>query len=875
MVLYMQLVGILSFFCKLPQAIQLARNSSQQMSTDSPTMCVQEPRSLHADCHSCNLTSVPKDLSENIRSLDMAYNDVEILRNASLRRYRFLAELNVCANKITIIESGTFHDLHQLQELRLCFNEGISLYNFTSFSLNYLTYLDLSNCNLTFVPGELFVKLPRLERIQLVGNYLQTFNITSCTSKHLLQIDLNDNLIRMLTPNTFSLACTSEYLNLSWNPISVVNPQTVALLSVQRLLFYVTTLSIKQWRNVILGISRSTIREIDEITLDKIPNGFFDPLLDHFLTKLVLHIGKISSISAQTFQGLNNVRELIVQHKKMRVVQPSFFNNMNGLRVLNLEGNHINTIDTDHGTWDVGIQELYLNNNGLKEINPYSLQGLENLTILDLSDNSELVTFNITSLTGLKSLEILDLRECEIKILALHLLELKEFYFSYRAFLFHYKSGPFLPGHTFVYTQKLQNLTITNSMNNVNLIGRPELFLFDELKQLRFLTLHHNDFVFLPDGIFDPLTMLQELDMQSCLITSLKTQLFKRLINLRLLNLNGNDLKRLAPLNNLYKLTHLNLDRNKLIELPNFHNMSSLTLLNLKDNFLTNLNRSTFSDLGASKLHISLSGNPIVCSCELHWFIEWMNGPGQIIDQDFVICSTAAATISSLRGKKITLFEPEKLCTTINAILISAVTLSSLVLIALVIFTFHFRWYLKNKIFLFKLAVFGYNEIQDARDPQDFDYDLDVIYSDHDEAWLQNHLTPILEERLQNFNRNIIGDDSLPLGMYYLDAIYYVMERSYKIVLLVSRAAVQTHLFLIKFRMAHDLVTEQQIENVIVVFLEDIPDDEIPFVLRLYLSNRRPYLNWTQDEEGRKYFWDQFEKLLEVNRRYDPLIPVE
>ena len=287
-------------------------------------MCA-EPGSLHADCHFCNLISVPQDLFENIRSLDMSYNDVEILRNTSLRRYRFLAQLDFSFNKIKIIESGTFHDLHQLQELRLSFNEGISLYNFTSFSLNYLTDLDLSYCNLTFVPGELFVKLPRLEKIQLMGNYLQTFNITSCTSKQLLQIDLSDNLIRMLTPNTFSLACKSEYLDLNWNPISVVNPETVALLSVQRLSFYVITLSIKQWRNVILGISRSTIREIDEITLDTIPSGFFDSLRDHSLTKLVLQIRKITPISSQTFQGLNNVRELIVHHKKMRVIQPSFF----------------------------------------------------------------------------------------------------------------------------------------------------------------------------------------------------------------------------------------------------------------------------------------------------------------------------------------------------------------------------------------------------------------------------------------------------------------------------------------------------------------------------------------------------------------------
>ena len=73
--------------------------------------------------------------------------------------------------------------------------------------------------------------------------------------------------------------------------------------------------------------------------------------------------------------------------------------------------------------------------------------------------------------------------------------------------------------------------------------------------------------------------MLQELDLQSCLISFIETKLLEGLINLRLLKLNGNNIKRLPPLNNLYKLTHLNLDGNKLIELSNFHNMSSLTLL--------------------------------------------------------------------------------------------------------------------------------------------------------------------------------------------------------------------------------------------------------------------------------------------------------
>eukprot|EP00057_Strongylocentrotus_purpuratus_P011678 XP_011666152.1 PREDICTED: major facilitator superfamily domain-containing protein 10 [Strongylocentrotus purpuratus] len=60
-------------------------------------------------------------------------------------------------------------------------------------------------------------------------------------------------------------------------------------------------------------------------------------------------------------------------------------------------------------------------------------------------------------------------------------------------------------------------------------------------------------------------------------------------------------------------------------------------------------------------------------------------------------------------------------------------------------------------------------------------------------------------------------------------------------------AAVQDRWFMLKFRTAMDHVSDTQTEFVVVVFLEDIPDDEIPFLARLYLRDGRPYLHWTED----------------------------
>ena len=512
----------------------------------------------------------------------------------------------------------------------------------------------------------------------------------------------------------------------------------------------------------------------------------------------------------------------------------------------------------------------------MKEISPYTFHGLDNLTKLDLSDNYLLVSLHITSFTGLQSLEILDLRYCDIDSLSLHANKLKSFIFLPAKHWYTFY-GPFVPGNTFRYTQGIENLTISYSISSYYLESDDGLLLFNGLRQLKFLTLDNNDFSSgLPNGLFDACTILQELDIHSSLISYIQSSLFAHLTNLQLLNLKGNYIKHLPPLFHLYHLMYLYLNDNKLIDLHKdaFRKMSSLKELKLEGNFLTSFNHSTFSDLGAMTLQISLSGNPLACNCELGWFTEWMKGPVQIIDKDDIICSATPATLSSLRGKRITLFEPAKLCST-NPVLFSAVPFAFLGLTALAMFTYYFRWYLKHKIFLLKLAVLGYDELQDARDHKDFEYDLNVVLFDENDDWVEENLRPVLLQRLQDFGRNAIGDDNLPLGMYYLDAIYHVMERSYKIVLLISRAAVQNNIFLTKFRMAQDLVNDLQIENVIVIFLEEIPDEELPFVVRLYLSSRRPYLRWTEDDEGREYFWLQFIKLLKVNKKHDPLIPAD
>ena len=147
------------------------------------------------------------------------------------------------------------------------------------------------------------------------------------------------------------------------------------------------------------------------------------------------------------------------------------------------------------------------------------------------------------------------------------------------------------------------------------------------------------------------------------------------------------------------------------------------------------------------------------------------------------------------------------------------------------------------------------------------------MFYDGDEEWAANNLRPELDGRLPDFGKIAFGDDELILGMYYLDAVYYNVEKSFKTLLLLSRAAVQDYIFMTKFRIAMNHVTDTEIQNLILVFLEDIPDQELPYIVRLHLRGQGAYLTWEEDEEGQEYFWNKLTKYLNSNLRVNHLIP--
>ncbi|XP_071505262.1 toll-like receptor 13 [Diadema antillarum] len=186
------------------------------------------------------------------------------------------------------------------------------------------------------------------------------------------------------------------------------------------------------------------------------------------------------------------------------------------------------------------------------------------------------------------------------------------------------------------------------------------------------------------------------------------------------------------------------------------------------------------------------------------------------------------------------------------------------------------RWWLNYKCFHLKLLVVGYYELEDAREHQDYRYDLNIIFPDEDEGWAIEEFLVAVQEHLPDFLRNriVCGDDDLPLGSTRYDAIDRVIENSFKNLVIVSNASVNDAIFLMTLQMAVAHMNDVQLENIVMVFREDIPDNQLPYLVRLFLSKNKPYFQWSEERYQQMLFWEGLAKTLSRNKKMNGLLPL-
>ena len=835
---------------------------------------------------SCNykgLYFVPKDLHEDIQILQLKGNNIRNLSDASFSRYPLLRSLDLSKNRIRVIKTGTFKPLRLLTTLSLANNPN--LYEINDELLRWcsqLVTLNMESTGLIYFPGNTIKWLPNLENLYLQKNNLTSIHFKSCANPRVnTSIDLSYNQISALTLQTVSIYCDFKSVNLIANPILIVDPNSLSDLRIQSFSLGggSTTMSLETWSNASTGISKSEITSLSIYPLGiDIPRTFFDSFRNHSPPFLYMHAEcNYYDIHPFAFNHLLWASSLYVYCAfSITTIKPDSFSGLRQLRTLHID-DRIKSINPSKSLWDnPKMYHLSLAFNMIRKIEPFAFRGLTELYILSLNSNP-ITVVEITSFSGLNQLRLLDLSKTNIVQLSIDLPQLIILYLA------EVTNGFFIffPGRTFNSTRLLDEMYLQRS--NFRIFDLyddvKKISLFQGLHNLSILNLCGNRLNFLFSDMFADLSSLKHLDLSNSNISVIPIGVFRGLSSLQTLRLKSNRIQRVtfAFFKDLPQLRYIHIEHNDLYYLEShlFRNNPLLLGLYAGNNHLAGFNRSTFEHILSSLVEIDISGNLIVCDCSLKWLIDLLTGPVELKHEQRTICSPVSATLEPLRGKPLMMLASTYLCDPQITTYVF-IALPCLTVLVVILLTYWNRWYLRHKLFLLKLAVVGYKEIEDGRNRNEYEYALNVIFTDDCEGWIHQNLRPFLEETFPDMGNVVCGDDDLRLGMHYLDAVLYAVEHSFKTVLLLSRAAVQDHWFMLKFRLAMDYATDMGMENIILIFVEDVFDDEeLPYLVRLFLSGSGSYLSWVEDAEGQEYFWKQLEKYLNVNRRINHLLPAQ
>ena len=311
--------------------------------------------------------------------------------------------------------------------------------------------------------------------------------------------------------------------------------------------------------------------------------------------ELHLRSNRIETIDSDAFAGLTFTGRgwLILSDNRINSLPPGSFNDVTGVKRLNLTDNHI-TGRYVSGLADglAELEQLYLIRNHIKVLPAGSFEGLATLTTLRLQRNglTILEANSFSGLTALLNLNVSDnaLQELPTGIFG-GLVNLRNLY---------------LDGNRLTELDEdvFDGLTgLVRLELKENLLTELDEDMFDGLSDLDTLYLQDNLLSELDADIFDGLSSLRYLYMGDNSFSELDEDIFDGLGDLFLLDMNGNDLTELPEdiFEGLGNLNTLNLYANNLTSLPSdiFEPPDCLVELNLSDNNFGTLPADVFDGL--------------------------------------------------------------------------------------------------------------------------------------------------------------------------------------------------------------------------------------------------------------------------------------
>ncbi|XP_019767918.2 toll-like receptor 4 [Dendroctonus ponderosae] len=493
-----------------------------------------------------------------IRHLKLSYNKIMQLNDKSFESMRFVYELDLSFNNISLNKNSFANVGNSLSNLSLASNYLTQIDDEAFYNLSKLLILNLENNLLETIESVVFQPLKSVREINLANNKLTTITSQLFSNLPLTKVTISRNCLETIQSKSFHRLNYIEEIHIDENhgmltieraafsELSSSNPLNIYLkhskvAEITSDMFYNITifnlLDLTQSNVTSIGLSSN----VEHLMLTKLIvtfNGVLHQksfLATPFLQQLVFCNSSINNIEERAFQGLFNLTVVEFQNSTIQNLSIGALRGLFSLQTLEGFKMFQNQIALNSSIFQDLYSLSYLNLSHLKlqNLKPHTFHGLKQIQVLNLSHN-ELSYFWQSTFSELCFLRVLDLSYNKINVL-----EREDFH-------------------------GLDSLKMLNlNDNNIRDIA---LGSFQNIPQLQSLLIANNNLTQIKIGTFSNLASLKELDIQNNCISELLFESFLPLVALESLNLEFNNLKKITlyPLvSNLQFLKRVRIANNK------------------------------------------------------------------------------------------------------------------------------------------------------------------------------------------------------------------------------------------------------------------------------------------------------------------------
>uniref|UniRef100_A0A8C0W2X5 Toll-like receptor 3 n=1 Tax=Castor canadensis TaxID=51338 RepID=A0A8C0W2X5_CASCN len=849
-----------------------------------------------ADCSHLKLTYIPDDLPFNITVLNLTHNQLRGLPPANFTRYSQLTVLDGGFNSISKLEPELCQNLPMLKVLSLQHNELSQLSDKMFMFCVNLTELHLMSNSIHKIQNNPFKKQKNLIKLDLSHNSLSSTKLgTQLQLENLQELLLTNNKIKALRSEELDFLGKSslQKLELSSNQIKEFSPGCFHAIGKLFGLLNNVQLGPSLAENLCLELSNTSIQNLSlsNIQLNRITNMTFFGLKQTSLTMLDLSHNSLNVIGNNSFVWLPHLKYFFLEYNNIQHLSSYSFYGLSNLRYLNLKRSFtkqsisltsLPKIDDLSFQWLKCLEFLNMEENNIPGTKSNMFTGLINLKYLSLSNTftslktltnetflslaySPLLILNLTknqiskiesgAFFWLGHLKVLDLglNQIEQEITGEEwrgLENIFEIYLSYNKYLR-------LTSSSFALVPGLQRLMLRRvALKNVDISPSP----FHPLRNLTILDLSNNNMANINDGMLEGLEKLEILDLQHNNLARFwklanpggPVHFLKGLSHLHILNLesNGFDEIPVEAFKDLFELKSINLGLNNLNIFPPsvFDDQVSLKSLNLQKNLITSIEKNVFGPAFKNLSNLDMSFNPFDCTCEsIAWFVNWINKTHTNISElsTHYLCNTPPR----YHGFPVMLFDTSPCKDSAPFELLFMINTSVLLIFVFAVLLIHFEgWRITFYWNVSVHRVLGFKELEGQ--PEMFEYSAYIIHAHRDRDWVWEHFSS-MEEKDQSL-KFCLEERDFEAGVLGLEAIVNSIKRSRKIVFVVTEHLLKDPLCK-RFKVHHAVqqAIEQNLDSIILIFLEDIPDYKLnhALCLRRGMFKSHCILNWPVQKE--------------------------